>query len=73
MFTLMSLQVQFLLEWRMFSANSILIAHILIQIKGLYRPAEGGKRACNSRTSCMEGEMLAVTQNLTRYDVDHAL
>ena len=41
-----------------------------------YRPTEGGKRACNSCTSCIEEEMLAVTnlnQNLTCYDVDHAL
>ena len=27
-----------------------------------YRAAEGGERACNSRTSCIEGEMLAVTK-----------
>ena len=26
------------------------------------RPAEGGERACNSRKSCIEGEMLAVTK-----------
>ena len=27
-----------------------------------YRPAEGGERACNSRTASTEGEMLAVTK-----------
>ena len=25
--------------------------------------AKGGERACNSRTACVEGEMLAVTDN----------
>ena len=30
-----------------------------------YRPAEGGERTCNSHTSCIEGEMLAVTQSDT--------
>ena len=27
--------------------------------------AEGGERACNSRTSCIEGEILAVTKSDT--------
>ena len=33
-----------------------------------YRAAEGGERACNSRTSCIEGEMLAVTKFKSRND-----
>ena len=33
-----------------------------------YRAAEGGERACNSRTSCIEGEMLAVTKFKPRND-----
>ena len=36
--------------------------------KGVYRAAEGGERACNSRTSCIEGEMLAVTKFKSRND-----
>ena len=36
----------------------------------VYRPTESREKACNSR---IEDEILAVTQNLTRYDVDHAL
>ena len=34
----------------------------------VYRPAEGEERACNSRTSCIEGEMLAVTKFKSRND-----
>ena len=34
----------------------------------VYRPAKGGERACNSRTSCIEGEMLAVTKLKSRND-----
>ena len=33
-----------------------------------YRPAEGGERACNSRTSCIEGKMLAVTKFISHND-----
>ena len=33
-----------------------------------YQPAEGGERACNSRISCIEGEMLAVTKFKSRND-----
>ena len=33
-----------------------------------YRAAEGGERACNSRTSCIEGEMLAVTKFKSKSD-----
>ena len=33
-----------------------------------YRAAEGGDRACNSRTSCIEGEMLAVTKFESKSD-----
>ena len=29
-----------------------------------YQPTEGGERGCNSRTSCIEGEMLAVKSNI---------
>ena len=36
--------------------------HIQYIQSRVYRPAEGGERACNSRTSCIEGEMLAVTK-----------
>ena len=34
-----------------------------------YRPAEGGEMACNSCTSCIEGEMLAVTKSKSHNDV----
>ena len=34
----------------------------------VYRAAEGGERACNSRTSCIEGEMLAVTKFKSKSD-----
>ena len=33
-----------------------------------YRAAEGGERACNSRTSCIEGEMLVVTKFKSKSD-----
>ena len=33
-----------------------------------YRAAKGGERACNYRTSCIEGEMLAVTKFKSKSD-----
>ena len=38
-----------------------------------YRPIEGGKRACNCCTSCIEEEMLKVTIFKSKSDIDHAL
>ena len=37
-------------------------------VSRVYRAAEGGERACNCRTSCIEGEMLAVTKFKSRND-----
>ena len=44
------------------------ILTICSTIARAYRAAEGGERACNSRTSCIEGEMLAVTKFKSRND-----
>ena len=39
-----------------------------LAVSRAYRAAEGGERACNSRTSCIEGEMLAVTKFKSKSD-----
>lgn len=36
-------------------------------VSRVYRPAEGGERACNSVPACVDGEMLEVTKNKPRY------
>ena len=45
------------------SSGTSIVANPLNSIVArAYRPAEGGERACNSRTASTEGEMLAVTK-----------
>ena len=48
------------------SHNKVLL-HDSVEARA-YRAAEGGERACNSRTSCIEGEMLAVTKFKSKSD-----
>ena len=50
-------------------ATIIIDEDCIIIISRVYRPAKGGERACNSRTSCIEGEMLAVTKFKSKSDM----
>ena len=44
-------------------ADGVAIYRSMSRIKSrAYRPAEGGEKACNSRTASTEGEMLTVTK-----------
>ena len=47
----------------------MLVLFITVSIgERAYRAAEGGERACNSHTSCIEGEMLEVTKFKSKSD-----
>ena len=40
-------------------------------VSRVYRPAEGGERACNSHRPCTDGKMLVVTNFRTRFEWQH--
>ena len=67
------MESKFIFKKLKFCKSAPSIQKQLSKLTALYRTkgdraAEGGERACNSRTSCIEGEMLAVTKFKSRND-----